>query len=113
MTAKEKEFNFIVQMYKINRYLRESMEPKYSFGCSTSKPNGCLLNPEGSRMIFFEECKNLPKTILKIHTHLFYTNHLGEPGGYKSSEKLNIDSAWEKWHELHQKGWTEVYYHYG
>ena len=89
------------------------MEPKYSFGCSISKPNGCLLNPEGSRMIFFEECKNPPKPNLKIHTHLFYTNHLGEPGGYKSSEKLNIDSAWEKWHELHQKGWTEVYYHYG
>ena len=50
---------------------------------------------------------------LKIHTHLFYTNHLGEPGGYKSSEKLNIDSAWEKWHELHQKGWTEVSHNYG
>ena len=89
------------------------METKYSFGCSTSKPNGCLLNPEGSRMIFFEECKNSPKPNLKIHTHLFYTNHLGEPGGYKSSEKLNIDSAWEKWHELHQKGWTEVSHNYG
>ena len=71
------------------------MESKYSFGCSTSKPNGCLLNPEGSRMIFFEECKNSAKPNFKIDTHLFYTNHLGEPGGYKSSEKLNIDSAWE------------------
>ena len=89
------------------------MEPKYLFGCSTSKPSGCLLNPEGSRMIFFEECKNPPKHNLKIDTHLFYTNHLGEPGGYKSSEKLNIDSAWEKWNELHQKGWTEVSYYYG
>ena len=89
------------------------MKPSFSFGCSTSTPNGCLLNPEGSRMIFFEECKNSDKTNLKIHTHLFYTNHLGEPGGYKSSEKLNIDSAWEKWHELHQKGWTEVYHNYG
>ena len=79
------------------------MEPKYSFGCSTSKPNGCLLNPEGSRMIFFEECKNSAKLNFKIYTHLFYTNHLGEPGGYKSSEKLNIDIAWEKWHELHKK----------
>ena len=28
------------------------MKPKYSFGCSNSKPNGCLLNPEGSRIIF-------------------------------------------------------------
>ena len=89
------------------------MNSNYSFGCSTSMPNGCLLNPEGSRMIFFEECKNSHKPNLKIHTHLFYTNHLGEPGGYKSSEKLNIDSAWEKWHELHQKGWTEVSHNYG
>tara|TARA_B100000003_G_scaffold192640_1_gene192431 strand:+ start:566 stop:835 length:270 start_codon:yes stop_codon:yes gene_type:complete len=64
-------------------------------------------------MIFFEECKNSLETNLKIHTHLFYTNHLVEPGGYKSSEKLNIDLAWEKWHELHQKGWTDAYYHYG
>ena len=69
------------------------MVPKYSFGCSTSMPNGCLLNPEGSRMIFFEECKNVLKSNLKIHAHLFYVNHLGEPAGYKSSEKLNIDSA--------------------
>ena len=85
----------------------------YSFGCGISKPNGCLLNPEGSKMIFFEECKKYSKTNLKINTHLFYTNHLGEPAGYKTSERLNIDSAWEKWHRLHKKGWTEVSYEYG
>ena len=85
----------------------------YSFGCGTSKPNGCLLNPEGSKMIFFEECKKCSKTNLKIHTHLFYTNHLGEPAGYKTSEIFNVDSAWEKWHQLHQKGWTEVPHEYG
>ena len=89
------------------------IKPSFSFGCSTSTPNGCLLNPEVSRMIFFEECKNSDKTNLKIHTHLFYTNHLGEPGGYKSSEKLNIGSAWKKRNELHQKGWTEVAHNYG
>ena len=89
------------------------MEPKYSFGCSTSKPNGCLLNPEGSRIIFFEECKNSPKPNFKIYTHLFYTNHLGEPGGYKSSENPNIDSAWEKWHQLYQKRCTETSRDYG
>ena len=85
----------------------------YSFGCSTYKPNGCLLNPEGSRIVFFEECKNSPKTNLKIHIHLFYTNHLGEPAGYRSSEKLNINTAWEKWYQLQQKGWTEVSHDYG
>ena len=52
------------------------MRRNYSFGCGTSKPNGCLLNPEGSRIIFFEGCKRSLKTNLKTHTHLFYTNHL-------------------------------------
>ena len=85
----------------------------YSFGCGTSNPNGCLLNPEGSKIIFLEECKKYSNTNLKIHTHLFYTNHLGEPAGYKISERLNIDFALEKWDELHQKGWTEVSYEYG
>ena len=89
------------------------MSVNYSFGCSTCTPNGCLLNPEGSRMIFFEEYKNSSKINLKIHTHIFYTNHLGEPAGYISSEKLKIDLAWEKWHQLHQKGWTEVSHDYG
>jgi hypothetical protein len=91
----------------------DGKRPRYYFGCSTCTPNGCLLNPEGSRMIFFEECKNISKCNLKIHTHLFYANHLGEPAGYKSSEKLSIDSAWEKWHQLYQKGWTEISHEYG
>ena len=89
------------------------MKPSCLFGFSIKKPSRCLLNPEGSRMIFFEECKNSAKPNFKIDIHLFYTNHLGEPGGYKSSEKLNIELAWKKWHELHQKGWTEVSHNYG
>tara|TARA_B100000886_G_scaffold307177_1_gene240056 strand:+ start:502 stop:669 length:168 start_codon:yes stop_codon:yes gene_type:complete len=55
-------------------------------------------------MIFFEESKNSLKPNLEIHAHLFYENQLGEPRGYKSSEKPNIDAAWEKWDELHPKG---------
>ena len=89
------------------------MRYNYSFGCSTSRLNGCLLNPEGSRLIFFDECKNSPNNNLKIHTHTFFTNHLGEPAGFKSTERLSIDLAWEKWHELHQTGWTEVAHNYG
>ena len=85
----------------------KSITPNYIFTCSTSKPKGCLLNPESSRMIFFEECKNHPKTNLNNNTHLFYTIHIEESAEYKSSEKLNIDLAREKWHNLHQKGWTE------
>ena len=87
--------------------------PNYTFGCGINTPSGCLLNPEGSRLIFFETCKKTPKNNLKIHTHIFYTNHLGEPAGFKASERLNVDSAWRKWHELQQKGWTEVSFRYG
>ena len=90
-----------------------SIMPNYYFGRNTNQPNGCLLNPEGSRLIFFERCRNSLKNNSKIHTHTFYTNHLGEPAGFKSSEKLTFNSAWEKWHELHQKGWTEVSHNYG
>ena len=90
-----------------------STKPNYYFGCCNSPPNGCLLNPEGSKLIFFEECKNSPKNNLKIYTHIFYTNHLGEPAGFKSTEILSINSAWKKWHQLHQKGWTEVSHCYG
>ena len=67
--------------------------PNYSFGCGANAPNGCLLNPEGSRLIFFEEIKHSHRNNLKIYTHAFYTNYIGEPAGFKSSEKLNIDSA--------------------
>ena len=89
------------------------IKTNFSFGCSTSTPNGCLLNPEGSRLIFFEDCKKSQKNNLKTHTHIFYIIHLGEPAGFKSSERLTIDNAWEKWHQLYQKGWTEVFHDYG
>ncbi len=86
------------------------MKPLHSFGLSTIKLNGCLLIPLGSKMISLEKYKNSPISNLKIHTHLFYANHLGETVGDKSSKKLNVDSAWKKWRELHQKGWTEITY---
>ena len=87
--------------------------PSYSFGCGANAPNGCLLNPEGSRLIFFEEIKNSHRNNLKINTHVFYTNYIGEPAGFKSSEKLKVDPACEKWHEFISKGWTAVSHNYG
>ena len=67
--------------------------PNYSFGCGANAPNGCILNPEGSRLIFFEEVKHSNRNNLKIYTHVFFTNYIGEPAGFKSSEKLKVDSA--------------------
>ena len=85
----------------------------FSYGSSIATPNGCLLNAEGSRLIFFERCKNSPKSNIKIFTHLFYTNHLGEPAGLKSTSKINLDAAWVKWNELQEHGWTEVSHSFG
>ena len=85
----------------------------FSYGSSIDSPNGCLLNAEGSRLIFFERCTKSPKNSLKIYTHLFYTNHLGEPAGLKSTSNIRLDEAWDKWNELQEHGWTEVSYDFG
>ena len=85
----------------------------FYYGSSVDSPNGCLLNAEGSRLIFFERCTKSTKNNLKIFTHLFYTNHLGEPAGLKSTSKIRLDEAWDKWNELQVHGWTEVSYDFG
>ena len=86
---------------------------KFSYGSRIDTPNGCLLNPEGSRLIFFERCKKSPKNNTKILTHIFYTNHLGEPAGYKSTRKIRAEEAWKEWNELQEIGWTEVSHNFG
>ena len=86
---------------------------KFYYGSNIDTPNGCLLNAEGSRLIFFERCKKSQNNNIKIYTHIFYTNHLGEPAGLKSSEIFKLNDAWNKWHELHGYGWTEVSHDFG
>ena len=85
----------------------------FSYGSSIDSPNGCLLNAEGSRLIFFERCTKSPKNNIKIFTHLFYTNHLGEPAGIKSTNQIRLEEAWEQWNELQEHGWTEVLHDFG
>ena len=85
----------------------------FSYGSRIDTPNGCLLNAEGSRLIFFERCKKSPKNNIKTFTHTFYTNHLGEPAGYKSTRKIRAEDAWREWNELHELGWTEVSHNFG
>ena len=86
--------------YCPNRISKSQCLVNFFYGSRTDSPNGCLLNAEGSRLIFFERRKKSPKNNIKIFTHLFYTNHLGEPAGLKTSSQLRLDEAWEKWHEL-------------
>ena len=82
----------------------------FSYGSRVDMPNGCLLNPEGSRLIFFERRKKSPHSNIRVFTHLFYTNHLGEPAGLKSTSQICLNEAWEQWHKLQEQGWTEVSY---
>ena len=85
----------------------------FSYGSSIDSPNGCLLNAEGSKLIFFERSTKSPKNNPKVFTHTFFTNHLGEPAGLKSTSKIQLDEAWDKWNELQEHGWTEVSYDFG
>ena len=85
----------------------------FSYGSRTTTPSGCLLNPEGSRLIFFERCKKSSTNNIKVFTHLFYTNHLGEPAGIKNTRLLDLNCAFETWDELVNNGWTEATHNFG
>ena len=45
--------------------------------------------------------------------HTFYTNHLGEPAGFKFTRKISLEEAWEEWNDLQEHGWTEVSHNFG
>ena len=92
---------------------KANVRHNFSYCCRIHTPNGCLLNAEGSRLIFFERCKKPSSYNIRIYTHLFYTNHLGEPAGFKYSNKLYLEEAWNKWHKLQEYGWTEVSHAFG
>ena len=85
----------------------------FSYGSRIDTPDGCLLNAEGSRLIFFERSKKSPTNNIRIFTHLYYTNHVGEPAGFKSTNQISLEEAWERWHELQKQGWTEVSHNFG
>tara|TARA_B100001769_G_C21812665_1_gene442060 strand:- start:34 stop:324 length:291 start_codon:yes stop_codon:yes gene_type:complete len=85
----------------------------FSFGSRIDTPNGCLLNSEGSRLKFFDRCKKSPNNSIKVFTHLFYTNHLGEPAGIISTSKIGLEEAWEEWNNLQEIGWTEASHIFG
>ena len=51
------------------------LRPIFSYGSAIDTPNGCLLNAEGSRLIFFVRSIKSPKDNIEVFTHLFYTNY--------------------------------------
>ena len=85
----------------------------FCYGSRTAAPSGCLLNPEGSRLIFFDRYKKSSICNIKVYTHLFYTNHLGQPAGLKNTRLLDLNCAFETWDELVKNGWTEVQHDFG
>ena len=71
-------------------------------------PNGWLLNPKSSLIIFFEKPQNFEKNKNIFYTHLVYANDLGEPSKLKNIREHSIGCATETWNELISAGWTVV-----
>jgi len=79
----------------------------YSGSC-TNTPTGWLFNKKSGFLILFESYKKSLTNNLKVYTHLFYANELGEPAQLKNSRLLSIDCACETWDELVSGGWQIV-----
>ena len=76
--------------------------------CLIDTPTGWLFNQKSGLLIFFESCKKSLSNNLKVYTHLFYANELGEPAQLKNSRLHSIECACETWNELISGGWQIV-----
>ncbi len=85
-----------------------NVRTNFYHGSLIDSPIGWLFNQKSSLLIFFESYKkSLPKN-LKVYTHLFYANELGEPARLKNSRIHSIECAFETWDELVSGGWQIV-----
>ncbi len=80
----------------------------FSYNSLIDTPSGWILNSQGSYLILFERYKKSARKNIKVYTHLFYANELGEPGRLKNTRLHDLNSAIETWNELIAGGWTEV-----
>ena len=71
-------------------------------------PTGWLFSKKSGLLIFFESYKKSVSSNLKIYTHLFYANELGEPAQLKNSRLHSLECAYETWNELLSGGWQIV-----
>ena len=62
-------------------------------------PTGWLFNQKIGYLIFFEIYKKSLSNNLKVYTHLFYANDLGEPAQLKNSRLQSIECADETWND--------------
>ena len=81
-----------------------------NFSCNglIDPPSGWLFNQKSGLLIFFENYKRSISNSLKVYTHLFYANELGEPTQLKNSRLHSIECAYETWNELTSGGWQIV-----
>ena len=77
-------------------------------GSLIDPPTGWLFNQKSGLLIFFESYKKSLSKNLKIYTHLFYANKLGEPAQLKNSRLHSIECACETWDELVSGCWQIV-----
>ena len=78
------------------------------YGCLIDSPTGWLFNQKKGLLIFFESFKKSESNNLKVYTHLFYANEIGEPDQLKNSRLHTIECAYETWNELISRGWKIV-----
>ena len=71
-------------------------------------PTGWLFNKKSGLLIFFESYKKSLSNNLRVYTHLFYANELGEPAQLKNSRLHSTVCACETWNELVSDGWQIV-----
>ena len=57
----------------------------FSYGSLIDTPNGWIINPKGSYLVFFERCIKSARKHIKVYTHLFYANEIGELGRLKNT----------------------------
>ena len=69
-------------------------------GSFIDPPTGWLFNQKSGLLIFFESYRKSLSNNLKVYTHLFYANELGEPAQLKNSRIHSIECACETWNEL-------------
>ena len=77
-------------------------------GSLIDPPTGWLFNKKSGLLILFESYKKSLSNNLKVYTHLFYANELGEPAQLKNSRLHSIECARETWNELISGGWQIV-----
>ena len=85
-----------------------NVRTNFYHGSLIDPPNGWLFNQKSGLLIFFESHKKSVSNELKVYTHLFYANELGEPAQLKNLRIHSIECALETWDELISGGWQIV-----